>query len=105
MQSQNNVGVFGWIREGVRRAVLLGFSDAVEQIGTADDKDTLHPHLQTMLREAPRRLTQENHAAAEATIPSRNERKRLGRSLGQIQPPGGTTGPSSSAGTANQFDS
>ena len=29
----NNMGVFGWIRESVRRSVLLGFSDAVEQIG------------------------------------------------------------------------
>ncbi len=53
MNSNSNVGVFGWIREGVRRAVLLGFSDAVEQIGTADDKDALHPQLQSLLREAP----------------------------------------------------
>ena len=53
MNSNGNVGVFGWIREGVRRAVLLGFSDAVEQIGTADDKDALHPQLQSLLREAP----------------------------------------------------
>lgn len=101
----NNVGVFGWIREGVRRAVLLGFSDAVEQIGSADDKDALHPQLQTLLREAPRRLTSENRTPAEP-LPSRSERKRLGRSLGQIQAPGGTSGPSSpSAGSANQFDS
>ena len=51
MNSNSNVGVFGWIREGVRRAVLLGFSDAVEQIGAADDKDALHPQLQSLLRE------------------------------------------------------
>jgi hypothetical protein len=83
----SNVGVFGWIREGVRRAVLLGFSDAVEQVGAADDKDALHPQLQNLLREAPRRLPHENRPAE--PVASRNERKRLGRSLGQIQPPAG----------------
>ena len=79
----NNVGVFGWIREGVRRAVLLGFSDAVEQIGAADDKDALHPQLQSLLREAPQRLSSEPRPAEPAI--TRNERKRLGRSLGQLQ--------------------
>jgi hypothetical protein len=79
----NTPGVFGWIREGVRRAVLLGVSDAVEQIGDADDKDALHPRLQNLLREAPQRLTSETRIAD--PIPSRGERKRLGRSLGQIQ--------------------
>ncbi len=87
----SNVGVFGWIREGVRRAVLLGFSDAVEQIGAADDKDALHPQLQSLLREAPRRLATENRGTEPAV--SRHERKRLGRTLGQsnLPPSGGTT--------------
>jgi hypothetical protein len=83
----SNVGVFGWIREGVRRAVLLGLSDAVEQIGTADDKDALHPQLQNLLREAPRRLPGEIRPPEPNS--NRGERKRLGRSLGQIQPPAG----------------
>ena len=83
----SNVGVFGWIREGVRRAVLLGFSDAVEQIGAADDKDALHPQLQGLLRDAPRRLPTENRAAE--PVVSRHERKRLGRTLGQSNSPSG----------------
>ena len=78
----SNVGVFGWIRDGVRRAVLLGFSDAVEQIG-ADEKDALHPKLQSLLREAPRRAVSD--ARPVEALPSRNERKRLGRTLGQTQ--------------------
>ena len=90
----NNPGVFGWIREGVRRAVLLGVSDAVEQIGTADDKDALHPQLQSLLRKAPQRLTSETRIAD--PIPSRGERKRLGRSLGQIQSHGGGSTPQES---------
>ncbi|HVU86247.1 MAG TPA: hypothetical protein VHD36_02935 [Pirellulales bacterium] len=88
----SNVGVFGWIREGVRRAVLLGFSDAVEQIGAADDKDALHPQLQSLLREAPRRLATTENRTAEPVL-GRHERKRLGRTLGQTNLPasGGAT--------------
>jgi len=89
--AMNNPGVFGWIREGVRRAVLLGFSDAVEQIGTAHDEDALHPQLQTLLREAPQRLTSDGRTAD--PIASRGERKRLGRSLGQIRSHGGGNTP------------
>ncbi|HEY2839249.1 MAG TPA: hypothetical protein VGJ26_08880 [Pirellulales bacterium] len=89
--NQQNVGVFGWIREGVRRAVLLGFSDAVEQVGGADDKESLSPHLQSLLREPPRRLAEENRAA-EPIVASRSDRKRLGRSLGQISGQSGGAG-------------
>jgi len=85
----SNVGVFGWIREGVRRAVLLGFSDAVEQIGVTDDKESLHPQLQSLLREAPRRVAAETRAPEPPS--ARPERKRLGRSLGQLQTPGGNS--------------
>jgi len=89
--NQQNVGVFGWIREGVRRAVLLGFSDAIEQVGGSDEKETLNPHLQSLLREAPKRLTEESRAT-EPVLPARNERKRLGRSLGQISGQGSAAG-------------
>jgi hypothetical protein len=88
--NQQNVGVFGWIREGVRRAVLLGFSDAVEQVGGADDKEQLSPHLQSLLRDAPRRALEETRGA-EPLPTSRNERKRLGRSLGHIASQGSPT--------------
>jgi len=95
--NQQNVGVFGWIREGVRRAVLLGFSDAVEQVGGADDKEALSPHLQSLLRDAPRRVLEETRGA-EPISTSRNERKRLGRSLGHI------AGQRSATGTAGGAD-
>jgi hypothetical protein len=89
--NQQNVGVFGWIREGVRRAVLLGFSDAIEQVGGADEKESLSPHLQGLLREAPRRLVEETRTA-EPVAASRGDRKRLGRSLGQISGQAGAAG-------------
>jgi hypothetical protein len=89
--NQQNVGVFGWIREGVRRAVLLGFSDAFEQVGGTDDKESLSPHLQSLLRDAPRRALEETRVP-EPISTSRNERKRLGRSLGHIAGQSGASG-------------
>ena len=78
----NNLGVFGWIRESVRRSVLLGFSDAVEQLGTgADESEPIHPHLAAVLRQAaPSAIV---HAPQRPT--SKSERKRLGRSLEQLR--------------------
>ena len=39
----SKLGFYGWIRENVRRAVLLGFSDAVEQLGTPIDGEDVSP--------------------------------------------------------------
>jgi hypothetical protein len=75
------MGFFQWVREGVRRSVLLGFSDAVEELGTAPDGPELHPHLAAVLHQRAERAL-EPPAAGRG---SRVERKRLGRSLEQIQ--------------------
>ncbi len=86
----SNLGVFGWIRESVRRSVLLGFSDAVEQLGTASDADEeLNPQLAAVLREsAPRAIEQHSDKPA-----GKSQRKRLGRSLDQLRNPStGSTG-------------
>jgi hypothetical protein len=64
--------VFDWIREGVKRSVILGVSDAMESIGSPDGDD------------AHARLAQLLPATAEATEPAiatGGKRKRLGRSL------------------------
>ena len=81
----SNLGVFGWIRESVRRSVLLGFSDAVEQLGaSADGSEPLNPQLAAVLREAaPAALGEPAERA-----PAKSERKRLGRSLEQLRQPG-----------------
>lgn len=81
----SNLGVFHWIRDAVRRSVLLGFSDAVEQLGApTDQNEALHPQLMAALKSVPTNL------ASTATIerPSKGERKRLGRSLEQFRQPG-----------------
>jgi hypothetical protein len=84
----NNMGVFAWIRESVRRSVLLGFSDAVEQLGaSADGQEQLHPQLAAVLREtaAPALATDSETLATPARGPNR---KRLGRSLDHLRQPG-----------------
>jgi hypothetical protein len=68
---------YSWIREGVRHAVLMGFHDAVEQIGTPQHSEESNQQLLTLLRE---------NAAAQDTeaITTSASRKRLGRSLDQV---------------------
>lgn len=71
---------YTWIRESVKRAVLLGVSDAIEQIGTPVEGDQSSQKLLTSLRQ---------HVMLEAqveTVPAGGGgRKRLGKSLDQIQ--------------------
>jgi hypothetical protein len=78
----NNLGVFGWIRESVKRSVLLGFSDAVQQLGsTADPEESLNPQLASVLLSA----TPATHVTAIERSSEKPNRKRLGRSLEQLR--------------------
>ncbi len=86
----SNINFFGWIRDGVRQSVLLGVSDAIDQLGTPPSTDELHPDVVAFLQNgAPA-------AAAAGVAPKltgnggsgRNGnagRKRLGRSLKDIE--------------------
>lgn len=74
---------FAWIREQVRRAVLMGVSDAVEHLGSPSPEDEAGQRMLATLRQAPAIEAK----PAEAASP----RKRLGRSLEQIARP--ATGP------------
>ena len=79
----SNLGVFGWIRESVRRSVLLGFSDAVEQLGaTADPNESLHPQLASVLGQAAPSVL---NSIAEQPPTNKPKPKRLGRSLEQLR--------------------
>lgn len=75
------MGFYNWIRDGVKRAILLGVSDAIEQIGAPPDNEELNPRLAAMLLPAN---SQQALATAERPQAARPERKRLGRSLNQI---------------------
>jgi hypothetical protein len=75
---------FSWIRDGVRQAVLLGVSDAVGDIGTPTEGDDISQRLLETLRTG-------QPALVEATSHERGSRKKLGRSLEQIQAGGKTS--------------
>jgi hypothetical protein len=74
---------FQWLRDGVRQSVLLGVSDAVEQIGTHDASAEIHPEVAALLNPAP-------SGAATATkrrrVGATGGRKRLGKSLQDMNP-------------------
>ena len=70
--------VFDWIREGVKRSVILGVSDAMEAIGSPDG-DEAHVRLAQLL---PVAATSD---AAQPAIATGGKRKRLGRSLREFE--------------------
>lgn len=82
----SNVNFFGWIRDGVRQSVLLGVSDAIDQLGTPAAAEELHPDVAAFL--------QMGASSGAAAVPPKltgsprsgqNGRKRLGRSLKDME--------------------
>lgn len=85
------MGFFAFIREGVRRSVLLGVSDAITELGNRQPGDDLGEHLATALRQSiaiEPSHAEPSSATAVATAPG--TRKRLGKSLEQIREAGQT---------------
>ena len=72
---------FTWIRDGVRQAVLLGVTDAVADIGTPREDDDISHRLLETIRNGGPALPHE----AETNSNRPPQRKKLGRSLEQIQ--------------------
>ena len=83
------MGFFAFIREGVRRSVLLGFSDAVSELGNRKPGEDLNEHLAAALRQS---IAVEpaigEQAALTAVATAAPQRKRLGKSLEQIREAG-----------------
>lgn len=80
----NGVNFFSWIRDGVRQSVLLGVSDAVEQLGSPAANEEIHPSVAGLFASKTSSHSPENTPG----IP-RHEggRKRLGRSLKDFNAP------------------
>jgi len=76
-----NVNFFEWLRSSVRQSVLLGVSDAVEQIGVPSDSDELHPSVAAFLTgDGTTKAKRVSQAATSKT----GSRKRLGKSLREM---------------------
>lgn len=72
---------FNWIREGVRQAVLYGVHDAVGDIGAPPSGQDMNDRILHLLRTSPETEPPRLDAPAAASP----RRKRLGRTLGDIQ--------------------
>ena len=72
--------LFAWIREGVRRSVILGVNDAVEEIGSPHGDQAWKDRLVSLLE------TPVADDAASATGIASGKRRRLGRSLKDFTP-------------------
>lgn len=71
--------LFSWVREGVRRSVVQGVADAIDQIGSPPNSEELQNNLQLFLKELD---TPMEMAGAKVTT---GGRKRLGRSLKELE--------------------
>jgi hypothetical protein len=69
---------FQWIREGVRHSVIAGVSDAVQDLGTPHEGDNMQGRLMGFLKD-------DRPAAAPPRLTNEPSRKKLGRTLQQIQ--------------------
>ncbi|MHC2070021.1 hypothetical protein ACYFX5_21310 [Bremerella sp. T1] len=80
----NNFNFFEWMRNGVKSAVLLGVSDAVEEIGMPTEAEGSDKNMLGFLQNAK---TQKISNSSSSSSNSRGgTRKRLGRSLKDIEP-------------------
>ena len=68
---------FSWLRDGVRQSVLLGVSDAVEQLGTPNCNESLHPDVAGFLNLEGSDTKPKLTGGRKTT----QGRKRLGKSL------------------------
>jgi hypothetical protein len=73
---------FNWIRDGVRQAVLYGVHDAVGELGPAPTGQDMNERILHLLRTAPEA---ENPRLEAPSVSAAPKRKRLGRTLGDIQ--------------------
>lgn len=78
--------LFNWIREGVRRSVMLGVADAMDSVGTPSGSQDLQKGLQSF--RARIELPLESAGNVAGNLASENgaaPRKRLGRTLKDIE--------------------
>ncbi|QDT09083.1 hypothetical protein K239x_10260 [Planctomycetes bacterium K23_9] len=73
-----NMNLFEWVRDSVRRSVLLGFSDAVEQIGLPSTDEEIHPNVSALLQVG------DAAGKTKARKTRGSGRKRLGKTLKEM---------------------
>lgn len=82
--------LFQWLRDSIRRTILLGVSDAMQAIGTPESTDEateVHPEVAALLSVTegePAKVAAKTTRGRRSTNPA--SRKRLGKSLKELNP-------------------
>ena len=87
----NNMNFFSWIRDGVRQSVLMGVSDAVNQLGAPPTDEELHPSVTAFLADRNASGSAGSPRITDSTGKKTGGRKRLGKSLKDIGAEGSAT--------------
>ncbi|MEW4451550.1 hypothetical protein AB1L30_02585 [Bremerella sp. JC817] len=82
----SNFNFFEWMRNGVKSAVLLGVSDAVEEIGMPTEADGSDNNILGFMQNAKAQQKLTNSSSTTNSSTRGGTRKRLGRSLKDIEP-------------------
>jgi hypothetical protein len=72
------MSLFEWVRAGVRQAVVLGFADAMEDVGSRTREEDFGATLAQSLRS---RLEVQPEPTVIESKPAAGGRRRLGRSI------------------------
>ncbi len=81
-----NFNFFDWIRDGVKRSVLLGVSDAVQTMGTPADEESSKEKNLSFLQDEDQSDPARRRVTANSASNSGSGQRKLGRSLSDIQP-------------------
>ena len=82
----SNFNFFEWMRNGVKSAVLLGVSDAVEEIGMPTQTDGNDKNMLAFLQNAKAQQLEDKTGTTTSSTTRNSGRKRLGRSLKDLEP-------------------
>ncbi len=79
-----NFNFFDWVRDGVKRSVLMGVSDAVEQMGMPTDEESSKDKILSFLQsDEPQKVSQ---SPVRKRLPGNagGSPRKLGRSIAEI---------------------
>jgi hypothetical protein len=77
-----NFNFFEWVRDGVKRSVLLGVSDAVETMGMPHDEESSKDKILSFLQDNSHAPTPQRQISRNSSTTS--GQRKLGRSISDI---------------------
>jgi hypothetical protein len=79
-----NFNFFEWVRDGVKRSVLLGVSDAVNTMGMPHDEESSKDKILSFLQDSSRNTATQRRITTGGTANAAASPRKLGRSINDI---------------------